>query len=123
MTRTSSVVTRRKLSFALGVFLSLSAWGDVTTLGISDASITTAATPTTLDFGVTRSGDTSYDAYLTYHTVNGTAVAGTDFTGVTGGVVKIAAGASTGNIPITVAANTSGGADKTMQVVLDRSAG
>ncbi len=46
----------------LGVGIALSVWGDPTTLSISNASVTvTSSSSTTLDFPISRSGDTSYD--------------------------------------------------------------
>jgi hypothetical protein len=72
----------------LGLAIALSAWGDPTTLTISNASVTvTSSSSTTLNFPISRSGDTSYDAFVQYQTHDGTAVAGTDYTAASGSLV------------------------------------
>jgi len=63
-----------------GLAISLSVWGDTSTLTISNASVTvTSSASTTLDFPISRGGDTSYDAFVQYQTQDGTAIAGTDY--------------------------------------------
>ena len=63
--------------FAVGIALSV--WGDPTTLSISNANVSvTSSSSTTLNFPISRSGDTSYDAFVQYQTQDGTAVAGVD---------------------------------------------
>src|SRR5260370_28008181 len=72
----------------LGLAIALSAWGDPTTLTISNASVTvTSSSSTTLNFPISRGGDTSYDAFVQYQTQDGTAVAGTDYTAASGSLV------------------------------------
>ncbi|HXD83736.1 MAG TPA: FG-GAP-like repeat-containing protein [Rudaea sp.] len=73
-------------------------------------------------FPVTRSSDTSYAAVLNYHTMDGTAIAGTDYTAVTSSIV-IPTGSTTANIPVTLAANTTGNISQTFQLLLDATTG
>lgn len=100
---------RRTPALLMGVGIALSALADITTLSIADSSVT-AGSATTMDFAVTRSGDSSYDVYLDYQTQNGSAVAGTDYTD-TSGHLLIPAGSTSATIQVPVAAGA--GADKT----------
>ena len=56
----------------------------------------------TITFTVSLSGPADEDTVVTYSTVDGSAVAGADFTGVTNGTVTIPAGSTSANIVITV---------------------
>jgi hypothetical protein len=101
-----------------GLAISLSVWGDPTSLTISNASVTvTNSSSTTLDFPISRGPDTSYDAFLQYQTQDGTAIAGTDYTAASGSII-IPAGTTSATIPVTVAGSTSNPADKTFQMEL-----
>src|SRR5271170_3353312 len=101
-----------------GLAISLSVWGDSTTLTISSATVTvTSSSPTTLEFPVERGGDTGYDAFFQYQTQDGTAIAGTDYTAASGSIV-IPAGATSSTIPVTVAGSTSNSANKTFLMQL-----
>jgi hypothetical protein len=66
------------------------------TLAIGDASVTEGGT---LSFTVTRSGNTSIAASATYASANGTAVAGSDYTAVSG-TVSFAAGETSKTITV-----------------------
>jgi hypothetical protein len=102
----------------LGVALALTVWGDSTTLSIANGSDTvTGNSPSVLNFPISRSGDTSYDAFLQYQTVDGTAVAGTDYTAASGSIV-IPAGALGATIPVTIAGSSTLQPDKTFQMQL-----
>jgi trimeric autotransporter adhesin len=102
----------------LAVGIALSVWGDPTALSISNGSVTvTSSSSTTLNFPISRSGDTSYDAFVQYQTQDGTALAGVDYTAASGSVV-IPAGASSATIPVTIAGSTSNPPDKTFQMQL-----
>ena len=102
----------------LGLAIALSVWGDPTTLTISNASVTvTGSSSTTLDFPISRGGDTSYDAFVQYQTKNGTAIAGTDYTAASGSLV-IPAGTTSTTIPVTVAGSSINQSDKTFQMLL-----
>ena len=102
----------------LGLAIALSVWGDPTTLTISNASVTvTSSSSTTLDFPISRGGDTSYDAFVQYQTLNGTAIAGTDYTAAIGSLV-IPAGTTSAKIPVTVAGSSSNHPNKTFQMLL-----
>ncbi|MGH7486294.1 MAG: FG-GAP-like repeat-containing protein, partial [bacterium] len=50
---------------------------------------------------MTRTGDLSYDAYLSFQTSDGTAVSGQDYTGITG-TLKIPAGVSSTSLPVSI---------------------
>ena len=103
----------------LGVALAISVWGDSTTLGISGASVTvTSLAPTTLNFPISRGGDTSYDSFVQFQTVDGTAVGGIDYTAASGSVV-IPAGQSSATIPVSVAGSVSNNpSSKAFQMLL-----
>ena len=106
-----------------GVVIALSVWGDITTMAISNGSVTvTSSSSTTLDFPISRAGDTSYDAFLQYQTQDGTALAGTDYTAASGSIV-IPAGSTIGSIPVTVSGSTTNPADKTFQMLLSGGGG
>ena len=60
----------------------------------SAAATVTGPSPVTMQFALTRTGgDTSYDVWVHYQTVDGTAIAGTDYTAASG-AFKLAAGAA-----------------------------
>jgi hypothetical protein len=117
---TNSFGSRFGLAAAMvlfGLAISLSVWGDTSTLTISNASVTvTSSASTTLDFPISRGGDTSYDAFVQYQTQDGTAIAGTDYTAASGSIVMLA-GVSSTTIPVTVAGSASNPADKTFQML------
>ncbi|MHB8742128.1 MAG: FG-GAP-like repeat-containing protein, partial [Sulfuricaulis sp.] len=73
-------------------------------------------------FPVTRSGDLGYAALLNYHTLDGTAHAGTDYTATTG-AITIPAGAGSAMIPVTLSPQTGNGASLTFQLQLDSATG
>jgi hypothetical protein len=64
------------------------------------------ATGNTITFNISLSEAATEDAIVTYSTVNGTAVAGSDFVGITGGQATIAAGQLSTNVSITVLDDT-----------------
>src|ERR1700719_3940997 len=102
----------------LAVGLAISVWGDSTTLTISNESVTvTGGAPVELDFPIARSGDTSYDEFFQFQTVDGTAVAGVDYTAVSGSVL-IPAGQTNATIPVAVAGSNSPQPDKAFQMQL-----
>jgi hypothetical protein len=76
----------------------------------------------TLEFPVTRTGDLGYEAILNYHTVDGTALAGTDYTATNGSIV-IPAGTSNAMIPVALLPNASSSANRQFQMVLDSAVG
>ncbi|MGO9607330.1 MAG: FG-GAP-like repeat-containing protein [Candidatus Binataceae bacterium] len=96
----------------------LLALGDPTTLTISGGSDTvTSPSSTTLNFPITRSGDTTFDAFVQYQTQDGTAVAGVNYTAASGSIV-IPANASSTTIPVTILGSSSLQVDKTFQMLL-----
>ncbi|HEX3895395.1 MAG TPA: FG-GAP-like repeat-containing protein, partial [Rudaea sp.] len=106
----------------MAIFLSVPAHADTTTLSVADATKGTSKVPVTMLFPLTRSGDLSYDAILNYHTIDGTAVAGTDYTAVTSSIL-IPAGTTAAEIPVMLSANTGNDADLTFQLQLDSATG
>ena len=106
----------------LGLCSSLPVLADTTTLTVSSASTGASNIPVILNFPVARSGDTTYDTVLTYHTLDGSAVAGIDYTAATGSI-SLPAGATSTLVPVTIAANPSPGPDITFQLVLDTATG
>ena len=120
--RFSNMALRRSPALAIGLCVAFSALADTTTLTVSSASQIADSTPETLAFPLVRSGDIGYDAVLNYHTVDGSAIAGVDYTGTTGRIT-IPAGSMSGVIPITIAANTYGKVDQTFQLLLDSATG
>jgi len=102
----------------VGLAISLSVWGDTSTVTISNASArVTSSASTTVDFPISRGPDTSYDAFVQYQTQDGTAIAGTDHTAA-GGSIVIPAGTTSTTIPVTITGSTSNPADKTFQMLL-----
>src|SRR5271156_5612733 len=107
----------------LVVCVSLFALGDSTTLALSGNSVTvTSASSTTLDFPITRTGDTTFDAFVQYQTADGTAVAGVNYTAANGSVV-IPAGESSATIPITILGSSTLQQNETFQLQLFGSGG
>jgi hypothetical protein len=91
---------------------------DTTTLTISDAIRNTNSTPATMLFPVTRSGDLTYDATLSYRTLDGTAQAGIDYTAASG-FITIPAGATSATIPVTVSPHYSADGDIVFQLFVE----
>ncbi|MDB5978482.1 MAG: repeat-containing protein, partial [Nevskia sp.] len=109
---------RRGTGFALGMLCALGVLGDATSVAVGNAGVTvTGATPVTMDFPLTRSGDNSYDAWISYVTQDGSAIDGIDYNAAKGAVL-IAAGGSTAQIPVIVAGSASSSPDKTFQMKL-----
>ena len=102
----------------VGVLLPLWAVADPTALTISSASVTVkGSSSTTLNFPISLPSAASYDTFLQYQTVDGTAVAGTDYTAASGSVL-IPAGRTSATIPVTVAGSATTQADKSFQMAL-----
>jgi len=110
------------LAFVLGLCATLPALADTTTLTLFSARKGSSNTPVLLNFPVTRSGDVSYPTVLTYHTLNGSAFAGIDYTAAAGSI-SLPAGATSTFVPVTIAFNPYPVADKTFQLVLDTAPG
>ena len=102
----------------LGLGIALSVWGDSTGLNISDGMATLIDNTTgTLDFPISRTGDTTYDAFLQFQTEDGTAVAGVNYTATSGSIV-IPAGQSSATIPVPIQGSGSGGPDVSFQMLV-----
>ena len=119
--RRSRIVYRFGLAMAtvlLGLAISLSVWGDSSTLTISNSSVSvTGASSATLNFTVSRSSDLSYDAFVQFQTIDGTAKAGTDYTAAMGSLM-IPANASSATIPVTITGSSQFSPDKSLQMLL-----
>lgn len=93
-----------------------------TTLAIAGASKSSNNQPAVMLFPIVRSGDTSYDTALAYHTIDGSAHAGVDYTAAIG-TVLLQAGQINATIPIQISTNTSASADSTFELALDGATG
>jgi hypothetical protein len=107
---------------ALAFCIMSNARADTTTLSLAGASQATSSTPVLLRFPLIRSGDTGYDAVMSYHTVDGTALAGTDYTAASG-TITVPAGSTAITIPVTLATNTGGTTNQTFQLSIDSATG
>ena len=116
--RAYRAVPTRLLTLLLGICITLPALADISTLTISAASVHVSNTPTTLNFPLTRNGDFSYDTVLNYHTVDGSAIAGIDYTASTGSV-SLLSGSSSASIPVTITSSTPTSASSTFKMLLD----
>jgi subtilisin-like proprotein convertase family protein len=87
-------------------------------LAVSAGDLTVQRTEASQTVNVTfnLNGITSRDVTVNYQTVDGTAVAGTDYTAVTNGTVVIPAGMQTVTVPITIAGSTTIALNETFQV-------
>jgi hypothetical protein len=117
-------ISRVALFASVAALLALSptAQAGPTTLAPGNSSAGSAATPRTLLFTVARNGDLNYDATFDYHTVDGTAVAGTDYTAVSG-TMRMPAGTASVTIPVTIAPNTGGSPSHIFGLVVENSTG
>jgi len=103
--------------------LAPSAYAKTTTLTVADAAPgVTSSTPITIQFPVTRGGDPGVDAVLAYHTVDGTALAGTDYTAASGSIF-VPSGLMSTTIPITIAGRNENLPNLTFQLLLDSAVG
>jgi hypothetical protein len=76
-------------------------------LAINDVTVTEGSMGTkTVSFTVTRSGSTVGTTAVTYQTMNGSAVAGSDFTGVGPATLSFAPGDTAKTVPITIIGDT-----------------
>ncbi|WP_395683326.1 FG-GAP-like repeat-containing protein [Dokdonella sp.] len=89
-----------------------------TTVTVDNATAAPGGQPTEMEFPLTRSGDLAYDALVRYHTIDGTAVAGTDYVAASG-TVTIEAGSDQATIPVTVNAATGASESRTFQLLVD----
>jgi len=109
--------------FLRASLISFAAAADTTTLSVVGASITGSTTATTtLNFPVSRSGDTSYDAYLSYHTVDGSAAAGTDYTAASG-LLKIRPASTSATIRSRLPSRAARGSGQDVPDIADSASG
>lgn len=111
------------IALLLGICLSHTVLADSSSLTPAAGSATvTGATPVTMDFPITRAGDDSYDTYLSYHTVDGTAKSGTDYLAASGAIL-VPGGVTQVNLPVTILGASAYSADKNFSVSFTGSAG
>jgi hypothetical protein len=113
---------QRWLALALGLCVSLAASADSTTLTLANTTRGSSITPLAMQFPITRSGDLGFQTILNYHTIDGTAHSGTDFTAASG-VLSLPVGASGGTIPIMLNANVGNGYELSFQMQVDGASG
>jgi trimeric autotransporter adhesin len=87
------------------------------TLGVTDATHLTSSVPVPMDFPVISDGGIGYNVVVDYHSIDGTAVYGTDY--VDSGIAVILGNAANPEIPVTLLPNTSTSAPSTFQIQLD----
>lgn len=113
----------RGVVLATGFLYAFIASGDTSSITVSDSSATvTNANPVILNFQVTRGYDTSYDAYINFQTVDGSALASRDYTGANG-TLTIPAGISSTSIPVTIAGSGGPQSTKTFTMQLSGAVG
>lgn len=88
------------------------AWaGPSVVAGTAASASVTSTSPVTMQFPLTRSGDSAYAVWIRYATQDGTAIAGTDYTAASG-AVAVPAGAATASIPVQILGASQYSADK-----------
>src|SRR5262245_37666793 len=88
------------------------------TLSIGDATLVEGNSGSAnMVFTLTRTGDMTTDWTVNYHTVAGTAVAGSDFTAQSG-IATVPAGSATGTINVPILGDTLDERNETFSVVL-----
>jgi len=117
----TEISTRAPL-LALGLCISAAALADPTTITIADGSQYAGNTPRPLIFPLARSGDLGYDVALSFHTIDGSAFAGTDYTAALGTLI-VPAGSASASLPVTIAQYYGSSSDLTFQLNLDAATG
>lgn len=80
----------------------------------------TEGSSATIGFTIRLSAPASGDVLLSYSTVNGSAIAGSDFNGVTGGTTTIAAGQTSKTVTITLRDDTTAESTETFRLKVDQ---
>ena len=101
----------RAVGFLLGSSIALNAWAGDTSVSVGNASVTVTGAGTVMNFPVTRTGDLSYDAYLSFQTQDNTAAAGTDYA-ATRGSWLLPKGVASLTIPVAVSGKNAATPDK-----------
>jgi hypothetical protein len=107
---------------ALGFCVASYALAGTTNLTTAAATKGSGNVPVTMQFPLTRTGDLAYETVLNFHTVDGTAFAGADYTAASASIA-IPAGASSAMISVTLSANTGAAASSQFQMMLDTAVG
>jgi hypothetical protein len=110
----------RAAGLLLGTSISLSAWAGDTSVTVGNGSVTVTGAGTVMNFPVTRTGDLSYDAYLSFQTQTGQndmAIAGTDYSPLQGSWL-LPAGVANLTIPVAINGSNATSADKTFSLNL-----
>ena len=100
----------------------MTAAADPASVTIAGGTQYAGGTPRPLVFPLTRSGDLGYDIALSYHTVDGTAIAGVDYTAASGTLV-LPFGATGASLAATILPYHGGSTDLTFQLNLDSATG
>jgi trimeric autotransporter adhesin len=108
--------------YAAALLVNVSAMAATTTLTVNSQTVGTGESPQTMLFPVARSGDLGYDAIVTYHTANGSAFAGIDYTAASGTLV-VPAGVASATIPVDIAANSSNDPSQDFTLLIDSATG
>ncbi len=108
----------QRLASIVAIILASNADAGPTTVSVADAVAAPGAGPVQMQFLLSRSGDLGYGAVVRYHTVDGTAVAGTDYVAASG-AVTIEAASDHAIVPVTLNASTGASEDRTFQLVVD----
>jgi trimeric autotransporter adhesin len=95
---------------------------DTSTLQVADVIHDASNIPVAMQFPVSRNGDLGFDVLLNYHTVDGTAIAGTDYTAVAGSLA-MSAGSAGSTIPVTLSAHAAGPPSVNFQLQVDGAVG
>lgn len=98
--RAAPARSRASLALLIAVCAARTASADTTTVTGSDASVTTGASPATIQMPLARAGDLSYDTVVKYRTIDGSAHAGVDYEPAAG-YLAMPAGTASATIPVT----------------------
>jgi len=107
---------------ALALCATTSAIADTSTINVADTGHGSSNVPVVMQFPVSRTGDLGFDVLLDYHTVDGTAIAGTDYTAVAGSLA-MSAGSAGSTIPVTLSAHAAGPSSVNFQLQVDSAVG
>ena len=106
----------------LASLVPITAAASTSSISVADNSASTTNAPVVLSFPLTRAGDLSYTASVHYHTVDGTAHFGTDYT-ADSGTLLLPPGLASASIPVTIASVSGPPEDSTFELQLDAATG
>lgn len=109
--------------FGLGILFAATTAtaANVSTITVGDASVTViGGAPATFSFPLTRSGETIDPATVAYTTVDGSAIAGTDYIAASD-TVTFVAGQASATVPVTLTSENRAQADKALKLLRQNS--